>query len=134
MCSYFATYKTVFDSIIYSKNIIHKYLLHIANNSIQIYFALNDRWGNQRVLMRANQIFTVKNWNWVLHFNWNEISVQANNTSANQWSHDYKMLLRLTWDQQNERIANITPKNLNRSKIVSLTSAHFSNSKFSPWI
>jgi hypothetical protein len=134
MCSYFTAYKMVFDSLICNKSIAHKYLLHIVNNSIQIYFALNDWWGDQRGLMRVDQIFNAKNWNWVLHFNWGEISVQANSTSANQWSHDYKMLLRLTWNQQNKRIANRTPKNPNQSKTVSLTGAHFSSSKFSPWM
>jgi hypothetical protein len=40
-----------------------------------------------------------------------------------------KKFLRLTRDQQNERIINQTPKSLNRSKTVSLSSADFSNSK-----
>jgi hypothetical protein len=29
----------LFFSLLYSKNIAHKYLQHLANNSIQIYFA-----------------------------------------------------------------------------------------------
>jgi hypothetical protein len=30
---------TLFVSILYSKNVAHKYLGHLTNNSIQIYFA-----------------------------------------------------------------------------------------------
>jgi hypothetical protein len=30
---------TFFVSLLYSKNIAYKYLRHLANNSIQIYFA-----------------------------------------------------------------------------------------------
>jgi polyphosphate kinase 2 (PPK2 family) len=37
-----------------------------------------------------------------------------------------KNFLRLTRDQQNERIINRTPESLNRSKTVSLSSADFS--------
>jgi hypothetical protein len=39
ICFYYATYKTFFGSILYAKNIAHKYVSHIANNSIQMYFA-----------------------------------------------------------------------------------------------
>jgi hypothetical protein len=35
---YSGTYMTLFVSLIYSKNITHKYLRHLAINSIQIYF------------------------------------------------------------------------------------------------
>jgi hypothetical protein len=38
ICFYSATYMTPFDSLIYNKNVAHKYLRHFANNSIQIYF------------------------------------------------------------------------------------------------
>jgi hypothetical protein len=30
---------TLFVSLLYSKNVAHKYLRHLANNNIQIYFA-----------------------------------------------------------------------------------------------
>jgi hypothetical protein len=30
---------TLFVSLLYIKNVAHKYLRHLANNSIQIYFA-----------------------------------------------------------------------------------------------
>jgi hypothetical protein len=39
ICLYSATYKTIFGSLLYGKIVAHKYLSHIANNSIQIYFA-----------------------------------------------------------------------------------------------
>jgi hypothetical protein len=84
--------------------------------------------------MRVNQIFAAQNWNWPLHFNWDEVSAQTNSTSANQWSLDYQMFLRLTWDQQNKQIANRTPKIPNRSETVSLSGADFSSSKFSSWM
>jgi hypothetical protein len=35
----FVTYITLFVSLLYSKNIAHKYFRHLANNIIQIYFA-----------------------------------------------------------------------------------------------
>jgi hypothetical protein len=35
---YSVAYKTIFDSLFYSKNIAHKYLRHLANNSIPVYF------------------------------------------------------------------------------------------------
>jgi hypothetical protein len=35
---YFVTYMTLFVSLLYSKNVAHKHLRHLANNSIQIYF------------------------------------------------------------------------------------------------
>jgi hypothetical protein len=78
--------------------------------------------------------FASKHWKWTPRFNWDEASAQTKNTSANQWSHDYKMFLILTWDQQNKRIANRTPKSPNRSKTVSRTSAVFSSTKFCSWI
>ena len=56
------------------------------------------------------------------------------NTSANEWSRDYKTFLILTWDQQNKRNANRTPKSQKRSNIVSLTSIVFSSTKFCSWI
>jgi hypothetical protein len=36
---YSVTYMTLFVSLLYSKNVAHKYLRHLTNNSIQIYFA-----------------------------------------------------------------------------------------------
>jgi hypothetical protein len=36
---YSVNYMTLFVSLIYSKNVAHKYIRHFANNSIQIYFA-----------------------------------------------------------------------------------------------
>jgi hypothetical protein len=39
ICLYYITYKMFFSSLLYSKNVAHKYLSHIANNSIQIYLA-----------------------------------------------------------------------------------------------
>jgi hypothetical protein len=39
ICFYLVTYMTLFVSLLYSKNITHKYLYHLANNSIQAYFA-----------------------------------------------------------------------------------------------
>jgi hypothetical protein len=36
---YSVTYMTLFVSLIYNKNVAHKYLKHLANNNIQIYFA-----------------------------------------------------------------------------------------------
>jgi hypothetical protein len=46
--------------------------------------------------------FASKHWKWTLHFNWDEASAQTKNTSTNQWYHDYKIFLILTWDQQNK--------------------------------
>jgi hypothetical protein len=34
---YSVTYMALFVSLLYSKNVAHKYLRHLANNSIQIY-------------------------------------------------------------------------------------------------
>jgi hypothetical protein len=56
------------------------------------------------------------------------------NTSTNEWSHDYKTFLILTWDQQNKRIANQTPKGPKRSNTVSSTSVVSSSTKFHSWI
>jgi hypothetical protein len=39
ICFYSVTYVTLFVSLLYSKNIAHKYLRRLANNNIQIYFA-----------------------------------------------------------------------------------------------
>jgi hypothetical protein len=78
--------------------------------------------------------FASKHWKWTLHFNWDEASAQTMNTSANEWSHDYKMFIILTWGQQNKRIANRTPKSPKRSKTVSSTSVVFSSTKFYSWI
>jgi hypothetical protein len=78
--------------------------------------------------------FASKLWKWIVHFNWDKASAQTRNTQANEWSHDYKMFLILTWDQQNKRIANRTPKSPKRSKTVSRTSSVFSNTKFRSWI
>jgi hypothetical protein len=39
ICFYFVTYMTLSVSLLYSKKVAHKYLRHLANNSIQIYFA-----------------------------------------------------------------------------------------------
>jgi hypothetical protein len=39
ICFYSLTYVTLFVSLLYSKNVAHKYFRHLANNSIQIYFA-----------------------------------------------------------------------------------------------
>jgi hypothetical protein len=36
---YSVTYMTLFVSLLYSKSVAHKYLQHLTNNSIQIYFA-----------------------------------------------------------------------------------------------
>jgi hypothetical protein len=38
ICFYSVTYKMILDSLIYSKNVEYKYLSHLANNSILIYF------------------------------------------------------------------------------------------------
>jgi hypothetical protein len=38
ICFYSVTDMTLFVSLLYSKNVAHKYLRHLANNSIQIYF------------------------------------------------------------------------------------------------
>jgi hypothetical protein len=84
--------------------------------------------------MRANQIYVSKHWKLALCFNWDEASAQTINTSANEWSHDYKMFLILIWYQQNKRIANRTPKNPKRSNTVLSTSAVFSSTKFCSWV
>jgi hypothetical protein len=39
ICFYSVTYVTLFVSLLYSKNVAHKYFRHLANNSVQIYFA-----------------------------------------------------------------------------------------------
>jgi hypothetical protein len=75
-----------------------------------------------------------KHWKWTLHFNWDKSSTQTMNTSVNKWSHDYKMFLILTWDQQNKRIANRTPKSPKRSNTVSSTSVVLSSTKLCSWI
>jgi hypothetical protein len=85
---------------------------------------------SKRVNGRRNTDFASKHWKWTLHFNWNEVSAQTKNTSANEWFHDYKMFLVLTWDQQNKRIVNRTPKSPKRSRTVSRTSVAFSSMKF----
>jgi hypothetical protein len=38
ICFYSVNYMTLFVPLLYSKNIAHKYLGHLANNNIQIYF------------------------------------------------------------------------------------------------
>jgi hypothetical protein len=38
ICFYSVTYMTLFVSLLYSKNVAYKYLVHLANNSIEIYF------------------------------------------------------------------------------------------------
>jgi hypothetical protein len=38
ICFYSVTYIALFVSLLYSKNVAYKYLVHLANNSIQIYF------------------------------------------------------------------------------------------------
>jgi hypothetical protein len=38
ICFYSVTYMTLFVSLIYSKNVAYKYLVYLANNSIEIYF------------------------------------------------------------------------------------------------
>jgi hypothetical protein len=38
ICFYSVTYMTLFVSLIYSKNVAHKYLRQLDNNSIKIYF------------------------------------------------------------------------------------------------
>jgi hypothetical protein len=43
------------------------------------------------------------------------------------------MFLILTWDQQNKRIANRTPKSSKRSNTVSLRSVVFTSTKFYSW-
>lgn len=83
--------------------------------------------------MGANRIFVSKHWKLTLYFNWDEVSAQTINTSANDWSHDYKLFLILTWDQQNKRIANQTPKSPKRSNTVSSTSVVFSSTKIWSW-
>jgi hypothetical protein len=40
ICFYSITYVTLFVSLLYSKNVAHKYPQHLANNSIQIYFCI----------------------------------------------------------------------------------------------
>jgi hypothetical protein len=92
---------------------------------------LKDRWGDHRGVNGGQSNFAPENWNWVLHFNLDEESAQTKIISANQWSHDLKMLLILTRDQKSERIANRTPKSPNQSKIVSRTSVDFSSTEFS---
>jgi hypothetical protein len=42
ICLYSVNYMTLFVSLFYTKNIAHKYLRHLNNNSIQIYFAQNQ--------------------------------------------------------------------------------------------
>jgi hypothetical protein len=37
ICFYSVTYKMIFDSLLCSKNVAHKYFRHLANNSILIY-------------------------------------------------------------------------------------------------
>jgi hypothetical protein len=39
ICFYSVTYMTLFVSLLYNKNVAHKYLRHLANNNIQIYIA-----------------------------------------------------------------------------------------------
>jgi hypothetical protein len=67
---------------------------------------------------------------WTLPFNWDKATAQTINTSANEWSYNYKTFLILTWDQHNKRIANRTPKNPKQSNIVSSTRVVFSSTKF----
>jgi hypothetical protein len=38
ICFYSVTYMTLFVPLLWSKNIAHKYIGHLPNNSIQIYF------------------------------------------------------------------------------------------------
>jgi hypothetical protein len=38
ICFYSVTYMTLFVSLLYSKNVAYKCLVHLANNSIEIYF------------------------------------------------------------------------------------------------
>jgi hypothetical protein len=38
ICFYSTTYRTLLGSLLYNKNVAHKYLGHLANNSIKIYF------------------------------------------------------------------------------------------------
>jgi hypothetical protein len=38
ICFYSVTYMTLFVPLLYSKNVAHKHLVYLANNSIQIYF------------------------------------------------------------------------------------------------
>jgi hypothetical protein len=73
--------------------------------------------------------FASKHWKWTFRFNWDEASAQTTNTPENEWSHDYKTFPILTWDQQNKRITNRTPKSLKRSNTVSSTSDVFSSTK-----
>jgi hypothetical protein len=80
--------------------------------------------------MRANRILLPNTQKWTLHFNWDEASAQTINTSANEWSRDYKTFLILTWYQQNKRTANRTPKSPKRSNTISSTSVVFSSTKF----
>jgi hypothetical protein len=39
ICFYSVIYMSLFVSLLYSKNVSHKYLRHLANNNMQIYFA-----------------------------------------------------------------------------------------------
>jgi hypothetical protein len=40
ICFYSITYMTLFVSLLYIKNVAHKYLRHLANNSIQKFLLL----------------------------------------------------------------------------------------------
>ena len=81
-------------------------------------------------MIGSQSYFSSKHWKWTIHFNWDEASAQTMNTSVNEWSHDYKTFLILTWDQQNKRIANRTLKSLKRSNIGLRTSVVFSSTEF----
>jgi hypothetical protein len=72
----------------------------------------------KEVVNGSQSNFASKHWKWTLHFNWDEASAQTKNTSTNQWYHDYKIFLILTWDQQNKYIANRTLKSLNLWKTI----------------
>jgi hypothetical protein len=103
------------------------------NTTLHFYFCRTGK-ATRGGWMGANRIFVSKHWKLTLYFNWDEVSAQTINTLANEWSHDDKMFIILTWDQRNKQIANRTPKSPKRSNTVSPTSAVFSNTKFCSWV
>jgi hypothetical protein len=92
---------------------------------------MKDKKDDQRGWMGANQILFLKIGTWALNFNGDEEIAQTKSTSTNQWSHILKNFLELTQDQQNEQIANYTPKSLKRPKTILPPSDVFNSSKFS---
>jgi hypothetical protein len=92
---------------------------------------MKDRKGDRRRVNGSNSNYVAKTRTWALNFNGDQQVAQIKSTSTNQWSHVLKMFLWLTRNQQNEQVANRTPKSPNQPKTVSLSSASFSSSKIS---